>query len=324
MTALLKIDLMASSYLPLLASRRIRANGVKSCPGIPDRLAAGQKTVLRLRWTYPVLLSLVIVLLIGPVRAGHEPLWELGIGVGLLSTPNYRGSLEESNLALPFPYGVYRGSFLQVDREEGVRGKLFSNAELQFDLSLAGNVPVPDNDDGARSGMDSLDPLVEFRAEINFNLWRALDKDHSFNFVLPLRLVYSVGDPILEFQGVTFSPYLNYRIRDEDHGLLLRYNASIGPIFASSRYHDYFYAVDEQFVTPERPEYEADSGYSGSRITLSATRNQDDFVVGLFARYDWLEGAVFEDSPLVETDDYFVVGFVFGWIFSKSETRVGH
>ena len=264
------------------------------------------------------------LLLATPATAVHEPLWELGIGVGLLKTPNYRGSLEESNLALPFPYGVYRGSFLQVDREEGVRGRLFSNAELQFDLSLAGNVPVPDSDEGARSGMDSLDPLVEAGAEINFNLWRADRRDHSFNFVVPLRLVYSVGDPILEFQGVTLSPYLNYRVRDEDHGVLMRYNASIGPIFASSRYHDYFYAVDAQFATPDRPEYEAESGYSGSRVTLSVTRNQDDFVIGLFARYDWLEGAVFEDSPLVETDDYFVTGLVFGWILGKSETRVGH
>ena len=266
----------------------------------------------------------LLLLFATPAAAVHEPLWELGIGVGLLSTPNYRGSLEESNLALPFPYGVYRGSFLQVDREEGVRGRLFSNAELQFDLSLAGNVPVPDSDEGARSGMDSLDPLVEAGAELNFNLWRADRRDHSFNFVVPLRLVYSVGDPILEFQGVTLSPYLNYRVRDEDHGVLMRYNASIGPIFASSRYHDYFYAVDASFATPDRPEYEAESGYSGSRVTLSVTRNQDDFVIGLFARYDWLEGAVFEDSPLVETDDYFVTGLVFGWILGKSETRVGH
>ena len=53
-------------------------------------------------------------------------------------------------------------------------------------------------------------------------------------------------------------------------------------------------------------------------------RHFGDFVVGAFARYDYLGGAVFEDSPLVETDDYFVVGLVFGWVLGKSDTLVEH
>jgi hypothetical protein len=172
--------------------------------------------------------------------------------------------------------------------------------------------------------MPSLDPLIEVGAELSFKLWRALERDHSFSFVVPLRLVYSVGDPLLKYQGVTLSPFLNYRIRQQDHGVLIRYNASVGPIFASSRYHDYFYEVDSRFVTPQRAEYHPDSGYSGSRITLSVTRHVKRFVVGAFVRYDTLEDAVFEDSPLVETDDYFVVGFVFGWILGESSTLVEH
>ena len=136
--------------------------------------------------------------------------------------------------------------------------------------------------------------------------------------------MYSVGDPLLGFQGVTLSPYLNYEIRRYREAALTRYNLSLGPIFASSRYHDYFYAVDPEFVTPQRPEYEADSGYSGSRITLGLTHHLDEFKFGVFARYDNLDGAAFEDSPLVETRDYFVVGLVFGWILGESGTRGVH
>jgi hypothetical protein len=33
---------------------------------------------------------------------------------------------------LPFPYGIYRGSFLQIDCEEGVRGKLFRSKDVHF------------------------------------------------------------------------------------------------------------------------------------------------------------------------------------------------
>ena len=310
------------------------ARGEPISPGECSRAAhngeIGLVSVLRLKLAGAGPVARLLLCICGlalvqqPARAVHEPLWELGIGVGLLSTRDYRGSLAESNFALPFPYAIYRGDFLQVDREEGIRGKLFENAQLQFDLSLAGNVPVSDSDNSARRGMPSLDPLIEVGAEISFNLWRALERDHSFSLVLPMRLVYSVGDPLLEFQGVTLSPFLNYKIRQESNGALLRYNASFGPIFANRRYHDYFYEVDPLFVTPERAEYHPGSGYSGSRVTLSVTRNFKGFVLGVFARYDALDGAVFEDSPLVETDDYYAVGFVFGWILGESSTLVQH
>jgi outer membrane scaffolding protein for murein synthesis (MipA/OmpV family) len=259
-----------------------------------------------------------------PAHAEHLPLWELGIGIGALHTPHYRGSNSEADIVLPFPYVIYRGSFLQIDGEEGVRGRLFNNEGVRIDLSLAGNVPVPDTDEGARSDMDALDPLLEIGAELIIDLWSASEHDHSISFNVPLRLVYSVGDPLLEFQGVTLSPYLNYKIRQEDHGLLWRYNASFGPVFASSRYHDYFYQVDPEFVTSERPEYHADSGYGGSRVTLSVTRHAQKFMIGAFARYDNLDGAVFEDSPLVETREYFVFGMVFAWILGASDETAAH
>ena len=258
------------------------------------------------------------------LHAGHLPLWELGIGLGALSTPVYRGSSTGADYALPFPYAIYRGDFLQVDQDDGIRGKLFAGSDLRLDLSLAGNVPVRDDDDSAREGMPELDPLIEVGAELAMTLWRNAERGHSLSFNLPLRLVYSVGDPLFDFQGVTLSPYINYRIRQEDDTALTRYNLSFGPIFASSRYHDYFYRVEPQFVTPERPAYEADSGYSGSRVTLSATCYYSRFMLGAFARYDNLEHAEFIDSPLVETRDYFVFGFVFGWILGKSDRLVEH
>ena len=264
------------------------------------------------------------MLAMSAARADHEPRWELGIGLGALHTPHYRGAKTEQDYLLPFPYAIYRGSFLQVDREDGVRGRLFRGGDVDLDLSLAGNVPVPDDDDGARSGMDELDPLVEFGAELKINLWRAEEGWHRFNFNIPLRMVYSVGDPLLGFQGVTLSPYLNYEIRHYRQAALTRYSLSVGPIFASERYHDYFYAVDAEFVTPERPEYEAEGGYGGSRVTLGLTHHFDEFKLGLFARYDSLDGAVFEDSPLVETSEYVVVGLVFGWILGESDASGVH
>jgi outer membrane scaffolding protein for murein synthesis (MipA/OmpV family) len=264
------------------------------------------------------------LLLAPPVYAVHESLWELGIGVGSLSTPHYRGSKSEANVALPFPYVIYRGDILQVDNDEGIRGELFENEDIRFDLSLAGSVPVPDTDTGARSGMPGLDPLIEVGAELNATLWRASERDHRFSVVVPLRMVYSVGNPLFEFQGLTLSPYLDYRIRQQDETMLASYGVSIGPIYATNLYHEYFYEVTSEFATPARPAYDAHGGYGGSRITLSAKWHFKKFMIGVFARYDTLDGAVFEDSPLVETNDYFIVGTVFAWILNKSDNRGAH
>ena len=104
----------------------------------------------------------------------------------------------------------------------------------------------------------------------------------------------------------------------------MRYNASFGPIYADEDFHNYFYQVRPKFVTAERPAYDADRGYSGSRVTLSAFRNTKRYVVGAFLRYDNLDHAVFDDSPLVETTDYFAFGFVFGWIFGTSDKIAAH
>ena len=260
----------------------------------------------------------------GEARAFHLPLWEAGVGLGVVSVPHYRGSETEADLALPFPYIIYRGEVFRVDREEGVRGRLFKSEAVDFDLSLAGSIPVPDTDEGAREDMPGLDPLIEAGAELTVSLWRAAERDHSMQFVTPFRFVYSVGDPLIKYQGWTFSPYLNYRVRQRSKGTLTRWNLSFGPIYADRDYHSYFYQVRPKFVTAEREAYEAERGYSGSRITLSVSRNTKKYTLGAFARYDNLEGAVFEDSPLVETRDYFAFGFAFGWIFGTSKTYVQH
>jgi len=257
-------------------------------------------------------------------HAFHLPLWEMGVGVGVLNVPHYRGSETEVDVALPFPYIIYRGDVLRVDREEGIRGKLFQSDDIKLDLSLAGSIPVPDTDEGARSDMPGLDPLIEAGAELTVNMWRSADNGQRFQFVVPYRFVYSVGDPILKYQGWTLSPYLNYKIHQRGAQALTRYNISFGPIYADSRYHDYFYEVRPEFVTSERSAYEAEQGYSGSRITFSVSRNTKKYLIGAFARYDNLDQAVFDDSPLVETTDYFAFGFFFGWIFGTSDTIAPH
>ena len=47
-----------------------------------------------------------------------------------------------------------------------------------------------------------------------------------------------------------------------------------------------------------------------------------NFWIGAFARYDTLSDAVFEESPLVKSDDYMAVGVVIAWVAFRSKTLV--
>jgi outer membrane scaffolding protein for murein synthesis (MipA/OmpV family) len=95
-----------------------------------------------------------------------------------------------------------------------------------------------------------------------------------------------------------------------------------GPLFASREYHDYFYGVAPEFATPERPAFEATSGYSGTLALVSISRRFPRFWVGAYARYDTLKGAAFESSPLVRRDYSVMAGFAIAWVFLESDRKV--
>ena len=93
-------------------------------------------------------------------------------------------------------------------------------------------------------------------------------------------------------------------------------------LYGSERYHQYYYGVAPQFGTPARPAYEAPAGYSGLTSAISLTRRFGKLWVGGFARYDALDGAVFEPSPLFRQRQYFAAGLAVAWVFAESKDRV--
>lgn len=258
--------------------------------------------------------------------AFHLPLWELGVGVGGLNLPPYRGAKGRVNYLIPFPYITYRGDAIRMD-EEGMRGRLFESNRINLDLSLAGNIPVPKDSGSAREEMPDLDPVGEFGPTLDINFWRQGEQhkgEASFWLRLPMRAAMSVGDPLIVSQGWVFSPYLDLSYRKGIARSLWRVSLALGPLYASRRYHEYFYKVPEKYETASRPAYQPDGGYSGSRVTLSWVVNSKHWFYGVFARYDQLAGAVFDDSPLVETKEYFAVGFAISRIFFSSSEKAPH
>jgi outer membrane scaffolding protein for murein synthesis (MipA/OmpV family) len=242
--------------------------------------------------------------------------WELGVGVGGLSMPHYRGSDQRADYIAPIPYMRYNGKRLKIDREGG-RFYFYNSEEVKVDISLAFALQVDSDDNRARVGMTDLANIIEIGPRIQFNLYQSKDKNLRFRFAAPLRTAYATDFSHTENIGLVFSPYLQLRYFTSGWESAV----SVGPMWASEEYHDYFYEVAPQYVTGTRAAYNAQAGYSGSRLTLILSKRFDKLYLGLFARYDNLSGASFIDSPLIKQNDSFMVGAALSWVFKSSNKR---
>ena len=162
-----------------------------------------------------LLLTAAVSLLAMPrLHAELYPLWELGVGIGGLTLPDYRGSNEQRNLLFPIPYFIYRGEILKVDREK-IRGLLFKTERVELDFSLNGSPPVKSKNNKAREGMPNLDPTLEFGPQLNVLLWE--DKpDYKLTFQLPLRKVIATDLKSAHNAGLISNPILNLDIKISD------------------------------------------------------------------------------------------------------------
>lgn len=268
-------------------------------------------------------LSLAALLFAG--SAGHafaaeKPLWELGAGISALSLPDYRGSDQASVYGIPFPYLIYRGEFLKADRH-GIRGTLFGSDRIELNLSLGASLPVNSDDSRARQGMPDLQPTVELGPSLNLDLWHSNDRRTRLDLRLPVRTAVTVTGG-MDDVGWVFSPRLNLDIADVAG--LAGWNMGLlaGPLYGSERNHDYFYTVAPQYATAGRPAFDAKGGYAGSQFMMTMSKRYPKYWLGAFVRWDSLEGAVFADSPLVKSDDYFAAGVGIAWILGESSIRV--
>ena len=271
----------------------------------------------RLRSTLPVLAALA-ALAAARTHAEEKPLWEVGLGAGVLVFNDYRGAATTHVYPVPVPYLIYRGKFLKSDRD-GLRG-LFLNQE-RVELSLSVNATAPVRNDSARAGMPDLRSTVEVGPQLNVHLWRSADQRLKLDLRLPVRAALTL-QAAPHYIGVFVEPHLALDLAQfrGDDGWKLGLLA--GPLFADRRYDDYFYTVAPQFASADRPAYSAHGGYAGSEALMSLTRRYPRFWVGAYLRHDWLGGASFENSPLVKRDSYWSAGFGLAWLIRQSDKRV--
>ena len=249
------------------------------------------------------------------------PKWEAGVGLSLLDFPDYRGADERSTLALPFPYLIYRGDVLRLDRE-GLRGLLVESDRVELDVSVNASIPVDSEDNSARRGMPDLDATLEIGPSLNLTLYGHRSQRVEVQLKLPVRAVIATDFSHARATGYVFEPRINLDLRARRGGRGWRGAAALGPVFASDAYADYFYSVAPAFATSERPAFQAEGGYAGTQLTLSMSWRGRSLWAGAFLRQDWLAGASFVDSPLVRQKHALAAGVGVAWVFAQSRTLV--
>ena len=246
-----------------------------------------------------------------------QPRWELGLGAGAMSFPPWPGSSHRNEFIAPAPYVVYRGERFLADRS-GLRALLFDSDTVSLRLSLQASPPPDDDGDIAREGMDGLDPVAEFGPELRWRLWQADARDLQLQLRLPLRSAWSVSSNGVDSIGYVSNPALALDLHENGW----KFGIGAGPVFGSTDYHDYFYGVTPRHAMPTRAAYDAEAGFGGMQLSTTLTRRKGRLWAGLYLRANWLEGATFEDSPLVRSRTALTGGVAFAWVFATSQTLV--
>jgi outer membrane scaffolding protein for murein synthesis (MipA/OmpV family) len=258
--------------------------------------------------------ALALLALSMSCRAEPLPLWEVGAGPALLSVPDYRGSAVRGNYLLPAPYFVYRGERLKADRS-GIRAALLASDRVKVELSLNGGLAHSSSDNSLRRGMPSLRPTGEIGPALNVKLWDRPAR--GLELRLPVRAVLTAESSPRHI-GWLFAPNLLLHAHDVPGMPSWNVGLQAGPLFASRAYHEYFYGVTPEQAVPGRPAYAAHGGYSGTQMIATLSRRFRHYWVGAYLRQDWLRGAAFTDSPLVERQNALTGGIAVAWVFGSS------
>ena len=245
----------------------------------------------------------------------QDIIWDLGVGAAAFNMDLYPGSADKKNYLVPLPYFTLESEKLKIDT--AIKGFLFQSEYVELDVSADLGIPVDSDDSAARAGMPDLDAVVQLGPSLEFLLTGRKRDQLDVRFELPVRAVIASDIKHTSNEGWLLEPHFSIEKRRlYKSGLAMKF--TLGLKYATRDFHAYYYDVSPVFSTTTRPAYASEKGYSGSFAGMRLSWREGDWIWWTLLRYQNLNGAVFEDSPLVEQKDYYLIGVGFAWVFAQN------
>lgn len=264
-------------------------------------------------------LIVIFILLVSSIayadNGKSETQWELGIGLAALDIPLYPGSSQRQSYFVPLPHILYRSENLKI--ENGIDATLLRTSRTRFNISADFAVPVNSQDSDIRAGMPDLDLVIQAGPSLEVTLAGGRFKPFHLRLDLPIRAAIATDFRQAENVGWLFEPRVSFESR-RPHKTGFANLISVALRFSDEELHNFYYQVRPEFVVPGREKFDASGGYSGLSVDYIANWRTNDFIFFALLRYQNLNGAAFENSPLVEQNSYLMIGAGMTWIFSKS------
>ncbi|WP_246601277.1 MipA/OmpV family protein [Alteromonas antoniana] len=253
-----------------------------------------------------------------------QPLWEVGVGGGMVEVPNYPASGERNVVSLALPYVIYRGDIFRIGGGGGARAVFVEQNDFEVDVSVGGAFSAESEEGSVREGMPELDYMFEVGPQLIYKI-----QDFTFdgggearlNARMQARAVFSTDFGRVDSRGYVIEPTIRYQQRGvflPDTGFSLTARMTWG----TEKLHDYFYEVAPQYATDFRPDYDAKGGYLGAEISAGLAFPIVKNVRGFFgASVQLHKGSANEDSPLYEKDVTYSIGVGFVWRTYESDAK---
>ncbi|MCK4704760.1 MAG: MipA/OmpV family protein, partial [Gammaproteobacteria bacterium] len=197
------------------------------------------------------------------------------------------------------------------------RGFLFKSDSVVLDISADFGIPVDSDDSSVRIGMPDLDAVLQLGPSLEFLLTELRRDKIDVRFELPLRAAIASDIKHTSNEGWIMEPRFSIEKRRMlKSGLAMKF--TVGLKYLTQDFYAYYYDVDPGFSTTTRPAYASEKGYGGSFAKVRASWREGDWIWWTLLRYQNLNGAVFENSPLVEEKNYYLFGVGFAWVFAQN------
>lgn len=247
-----------------------------------------------------------------------KPLFEYGVIGASGYVPDYPASDQGRVRWIAAPMVRYRGLRFRSDEEDSVKARLFNDAIYGFDLSAGGSFQASSEKNDARKGMPDLDWTLELGPRFYVFLYKS--ERVWLRFFAPVRVAFSTDLTDLKYQGLVLAPSINLRMYVDE----TKFNSIILGVtrtHTTAELQKFFFEVDSKYATPERPRYEARSGYMSTSAGLAYIyeKGNKGFYTGFGASS--YQGAANAGSPLHKTDLNFGWFLGFSYLFYQSEAR---